>query len=316
MLTDTDQAPATAARLIDAARSIAAQLDGERPIQRTLINEAMTEAFGTRSADGGWTQRDSFVMTEIAVILAQRNVSLADQPMAIIDQLAKLEKILPTQTVRSEEQIAYQHFSTPMNLAWLVSHLAVIGTDDIILEPSAGIGMLAQWAVQGKALHLNELDSVRAAILRQLYPEYSVTTYNAAQINQHVSDRPTVVILNPPFARNAAGAEDPFAAHRHFAAALAALRPGGRIVAIMPDGFSPGGKHGALFDRATTGSTVQLMLRLDKGFAGKGTSVAVRIIVADKCRTGQRPPSTINRASVGKLLEAIERKSTRLKSSH
>src|SRR3546814_6370719 len=68
----------------------------------------------------------------IAVILAQRNVSLADQPMAIIDQLAKLEKILPTQTVRSEEQIAYQHFSTPMNLAWLVSHLAVIGTDDII----------------------------------------------------------------------------------------------------------------------------------------------------------------------------------------
>src|SRR3546814_3360673 len=46
MLTDTDQAPATAARLIDAARSIAAQLDGERPIQRTLINEAMTEAFG------------------------------------------------------------------------------------------------------------------------------------------------------------------------------------------------------------------------------------------------------------------------------
>src|SRR3546814_11392288 len=34
-------------------------------------------------------------------------------------------------------------------------------------------------------------------------------------------------------------------------------------------------------------------------------SVAVLIIVAEKCRTGQRPPSTINRASVGKLLEAI-----------
>src|SRR3546814_17675129 len=105
--------------------------------------------------------------------------------MAIIDQLAKLEKILPTQTVRSEEQIAYQHFSTPMNLAWLVSHLAVIGTDDIIIDPSAGIGMLAQWAVQGKALHLNEPDSVRAAILRQLYPEYSVPTYNAAPTKHH-----------------------------------------------------------------------------------------------------------------------------------
>src|SRR3546814_10250526 len=47
------------------------------------------------------------------------------------------------------------------------------------------------------------------------------------------------------------------------------------------------------------------MLRLDKGFAGKGTSVAVRIIVADKETTGKQPPSTINRASISKLLEAI-----------
>src|SRR3546814_2695764 len=70
-------------------------------------------------------------LTEIAVILAQRNVSLADQPMAIIDQLAKLEKILPTQTVRSEEQIAYQHFSTPMNLAWLVSHRSEEHTSEL-----------------------------------------------------------------------------------------------------------------------------------------------------------------------------------------
>src|SRR3546814_3910527 len=47
------------------------------------------------------------------------------------------------------------------------------------------------------------------------------------------------------------------------------------------------------------------MLRLDKGFTGKGTSVAVRIIVADKGSGGRRPPSTINRASVRSLLEAI-----------
>src|SRR3546814_10196634 len=104
---------------------------------------------------------------------------------------------------------------------------------------------------------------------------------------------------------------------------------GGRVVAIMPDNFHPGGKHGSLFDRAVSGSHVRLMLRLDKGFTGKGTSVAVRIIVADKGSGGRRPPSTINRASVRSLLEAIrevppraviqpaplDRKSTRLKSS-
>src|SRR3546814_9275042 len=87
-------------------------------------------------------------------------------------------------------------------------------------------------------LQLNELDQVRAAVLRNLFPECSVTTFNAAQINQHISVRPTVVIMNPPFARNAAGAEDPFAAHRHFVAALASLQHGGRIVAIMPDSRS------------------------------------------------------------------------------
>src|SRR3546814_15030569 len=104
--------------------------------------------------------------------------------------------------------------------------------------------------------------------------------------------------MNPPFARNAAGAVDPFAAHRHFAAALAALQTGGRVVAIMPDNFHPGGKHGSLFDRAVSGSHVWLMLRLDQGFRGTGTPVAVRIIVADKGSGGRRSPSTINRASV------------------
>lgn len=305
MLTDTDQAPVTAARLIDAARSIATQLDDDKTVRRGLINEAMTAAFGSRSAEGAWTQRDSFVMTEISAILAARRAKLPDQPMAIVDQLATLEKAFPTQTVRSEEQIAHQHFSTPLHLSWLVNHLAIIGPEDVVLEPSAGIGTLAQWAGQGQMLQLNELDQVRAAVLRNLFPESSVTNFNAAQINQHISVRPTVVIMNPPFARNAAGAEDPFAAHRHFVAALAALQHGGRLVAIMPDSFNPGGKHGSLFDRAISGATVRLMLRLDKGFAGKGTSVAVRIIVADKEITGKKPPSTINRASVSKLLEAI-----------
>src|SRR3546814_15077188 len=121
-------------------------------------------------------------------------------------------------------------------------------------------------------LQLNELDQVRAAVLRIVFPECSVTTFNAAHINQHISVRPTVVIMNPPFARNAAGAEDPFAAHRHFVAALASLQHGGRIVAIMPDSFTPGGKHGSLFDRAISGATVRLMPRLANGFRSQASS--------------------------------------------
>ncbi|MFX7768537.1 hypothetical protein ABTK15_21250, partial [Acinetobacter baumannii] len=76
-----------------------------------------------------------------------------------------LASLLPIQTVRSEEQIAHQHFSTPLSLAWLAARMAMIGPDDSVLEPSAGTGMLAHWAGEGRALHLNELDPVRAEIL-------------------------------------------------------------------------------------------------------------------------------------------------------
>ncbi|MFX9962075.1 hypothetical protein ABTP39_19010, partial [Acinetobacter baumannii] len=106
--------------------------------------------------------------------------------------------------------------------------------------------MLAHWAGEGRALHLNELDPVRAEILRQLFLTASVTTDDAAAIRQ-LGIRPSVVLMNPPFARNAAGKDDPLAAARHIAAALAALRPGGRLVAIMPDGFSGQGRKAEVF---------------------------------------------------------------------
>src|SRR3546814_12794817 len=106
-------------------------------------------------------------MTEISAIRAARSAELPDQPMAIVNQLAALEKAFPTQTVRSEEQIAHQHFSTPLHLAWLVNHLAVIGPDDVVLEPSAGIGPLAQLAGPGQMIHLNELTMLRPAVNRR-----------------------------------------------------------------------------------------------------------------------------------------------------
>src|SRR3546814_13306822 len=47
------------------------------------------------------------------------------------------------------------------------------------------------------------------------------------------------------------------------------------------------------------------MFLLEVGFSEKGTSVSVRIIVAYKEITLKQPPSTFNRASSSKLLEAI-----------
>jgi hypothetical protein len=94
---------------------------------------------------GVWSQRDSFQMLEMAVLRWLAGQSIPHRPQAL-PFLHNLEARLPTQTVRSEEQVEHQHFSTPLGLAWLAAHLADIQPDDVVLEPSAGTGMLAVWA--------------------------------------------------------------------------------------------------------------------------------------------------------------------------
>jgi hypothetical protein len=136
---------APADRLLSAAQILLPHvLSGER-IQRVQINAAMETAFDGRNAHGRWTQRDSFIALEIASILALRQSRSNEEHSSPIKALEHLSRQLPTQTVRSEEQIALQHFSTPPGLAWMVATLAAIQPDDLVLEPSAGTGMLAAW---------------------------------------------------------------------------------------------------------------------------------------------------------------------------
>ncbi|WP_428334741.1 hypothetical protein [Novosphingobium sp.] len=70
----------------------------------------MVDAFGGGSGQGIWTQRDSFIATEIGLILFLREMKLSIVPADTIKILDELAGLLPTQTVRSEEQIALQYF--------------------------------------------------------------------------------------------------------------------------------------------------------------------------------------------------------------
>lgn len=110
--------------------------------------------------------------------------------------------------------------------------------------------MLPTWAGKGSALHLNDIDATRAEILRLLFPSAAVTIGDGAKVSQGLGIQPSVIVMNPPFARNAAGGEDRRAAARHIAAGVSALRAGGRLVVIMPDSFSPQGRTGEVFVRA------------------------------------------------------------------
>jgi predicted RNA methylase len=270
-----------AACLLAAAKLIVPDiLSGER-VAPTKINLAMEHAFGAKNTHGVWTQRDSFIALEMATILVLRQRDGDEKSLEAFKALEHLARQLPTQTVRSEEQVALQHFSTPPALAWLLVALARINEADRVLEPSAGTGMLAAWAGQGRALHLNEIDPTRAQILRHLFPEAAVSQEDGAHIGQ-MQINPSVIVMNPPFARNAAGGEDQLTAARHLAAAVSALRPGGRLVAIMPDGFSNLGKNAEIFARALRGCSLIAHLRIPDAFRLHGTSIPIRLLAIDK----------------------------------
>ncbi|HQE41374.1 MAG TPA: strawberry notch family protein, partial [Zoogloea sp.] len=108
-----------------------------------------------------------------------------------------------------------------------------------------------------------------------------------------------------PFSVSQSRGEDQNTAARHLRAALDHLLPGGRIVAIMPDWFSPSARYEETFRRTLEGARVVLSLRLDKGgYAKHGTGIAVRVLVIDKV-PGEIGVSTINRGSVGELFAAL-----------
>ena len=164
-------------------------------------------------------------------------------PAGLLPILAKVSNLLPTHTRRSEEMERFQQFSTPLPMGLAAVAAAQITARDHVLEPSAGTGLLAILAeIAGGSLTLNELADTRADLLRHLFPGKSVTSSDAAQIDDHLdaSIRPSVILMNPPFSAVAnVDTRNTEATTRHIRSALARLAPGGRLVAVTGAGFSP-----------------------------------------------------------------------------
>ena len=172
----------------------------------------------------------------------------ADAPTAQLAALSKIVGLLPSHTRRSEESQSLQQFSTPIPLGFAALTAAAIGPDDVVLEPSAGTGLLAILAeISCGRLILNELADTRAELLASLFPALFVSRYDAAQIHDHLDPAavPSVVLMNPPFSAmaNVIGKVQD-AAFRHIASALARLAPGGRLVTITGAGVRP--RHACL----------------------------------------------------------------------
>jgi hypothetical protein len=271
------------------AEMLAGRLAAGLPVRRETLGELMRAVTGRSDADGGWTLRDAYDALELAqVLLVTGPSSPVDdrEPAATLRRLEDLARSLPTQSHRAEEQVALQAFSTPLPLAWLAGRAARGSDEDVVLEPSAGTGLLACAAARaGSRLFLNEIDAGRRSCLEAAYPLASISGHDGELIDDLLdrSVRPTVVLMNPPFARRSGRGEDPYAGARHLLAALTRLAPGGRLVAIMPESFGESGSGRLLRAKADAQAALRLETLLAPGcFAKHGTGVAVRFLVYDK----------------------------------
>ena len=283
--------------ILGAANLLLPHLERGQRVDAAVLRNAMETAFGASDATGVWDWKLAYEACEVATVLFLRKYGKAlfrktASPAARLSVLGKIAGLLPTQTRRSEESQSFQQFSTPLPLGLAALTAAAITPDDVVLEPSAGTGLIAILAqIAGGSLILNELADTRAALLSSLFPAFPVTLFDAAQIDDHlaVDVAPSVVLMNPPFSvmANVSGRMAD-AAYRHVASALARLAPGGRLVTITGANFGPETLAWRdAFIRLQERGRVVFTAAIDgRVYAKHGTSTDTRLTVLDKLPAG------------------------------
>jgi predicted RNA methylase len=272
-----------------AAYKIADRLGAGFQVTRKDINAIFEKLTGSSDAEDGWSVKITGCAIELGELIHLREhscISLNSDFAEAERCFGALEQALPPQHNRHDDQIALQQFSTPARLAWAMAFAAGIKADDIVLEPSAGTGVLAIWPHLASAtLILNEIDDLRRACLSELFPDAALSSHDGELIDELLPPRhnPNLVLMNPPFAQSAERGKDGRAALRHLRSAWRRLATGGRLIAIMPEGFDA-----AKFAKNNASScALRLDARILRSFARRGTGITVRMVAFDKIAAEQ-----------------------------
>src|SRR3546814_18139487 len=84
----------------------------------------------------------------------------------------------------------------------MAAKASAISVNELVLEPSAGTGMLGVWAAKAAArLALNEISPLRRECLGAVFPDATVTGFDGELIGELLTPDlgPSVVLMNPPY---------------------------------------------------------------------------------------------------------------------
>lgn len=118
---------------------------------------------------------------------------------------------------------SHQYYPTPERLAERAVELAEIGPEHECLEPSAGQGAIAR-LMPADRTHCIEVSALHARILT----ERGLSSVEQGDFLRHTGQYDRIV-MNPPF--------DQGRALLHVEHAMRCLKPGGRLVALLPAGL-------------------------------------------------------------------------------
>lgn len=135
-----------------------------------------------------------------------------------------LSLVLETGLVPDEK--SHQFYPSPASVGRVAVDMAQITAEDTILEPSAGVGDLADLLPKERT-HCVEISQLRCAVLEAKgYAVIQADFLAWAAREAGAGRRFTKVVLNPPFADGRALA--------HLQAAASLVAPGGRVSAVLP----------------------------------------------------------------------------------
>lgn len=179
----------------------------------------------------------------------------------------KIEALLASGQIVDEQKL-FQAFYTPTAIAAELVRLAGVVEGMEVLEPSAGVGAIADAAnAAGASVYCVEMNPEAAGELEAKGYEVERSDFLALD-PQPTFDR---VVMNPPFTND----QD----IKHVQHAHRFLKEGGKLVAIMSPGFTFGGSKARTTFREFVAAHGRIVKELEQGaFAESGTDVKTVIV--------------------------------------